>query len=107
MAIVFKPETHSYTSIDPNENIAWTSVTSVISKFKKPFDADTIAAKSAKSKKSKWYGMTPEDIKEAWRLVDTDKPNPFKDLYEKEKWLAECDTQFCKWVVENRSLLWT
>ena len=38
MAIVFKPETHSYVSIDPNENISWTSVTSVISKFKKPFD---------------------------------------------------------------------
>ena len=67
MAIVFKPETHSYTSIDPNENISWTSVTSVISKFKKPFDADAIAAKSAKSKKSKWYGMTPEAIKEAWK----------------------------------------
>ena len=65
MAIIFKPETHSYSSIDPNENISWTSVTSVISKFKKPFDADTIAAKSAKSKKSKWYGMTPEAIKEA------------------------------------------
>lgn len=67
MAIVFKPETHSYISIDPNENIIWTSVTSVISKFKKPFDADAIAAKSAKSKKSKWYGMTPDAIKEAWK----------------------------------------
>jgi len=67
MAIIFKPETHSYSSIDPNENISWTSVTSVISKFKKPFDADTIAAKSAKSKKSKWYGMTPEAITEAWK----------------------------------------
>ena len=48
MAIVFKPETHSYTSIDPTENITWTSVTGVISKFKKPFDADAIAAKSVK-----------------------------------------------------------
>jgi hypothetical protein len=67
MAIVFKPETHSYVSIDPNENISWTSVTSVISKFKKPFDADTIALKSSKNKKSKWYGMTPDAIKEAWK----------------------------------------
>jgi hypothetical protein len=67
MAIVFKPETHSYTSIDPNESITWTSVTSVISKFKKPFDADIIAEKSAKNKKSKWYGMSPDEIKEAWK----------------------------------------
>jgi ATP-dependent helicase/DNAse subunit B len=67
MAIVFKPETHSYTSIDPNENISWISVTGVISKFKKPFDADTIAAKSVKNKKSKWFGMTVEDVKEAWK----------------------------------------
>ena len=51
MAIVFKPETHTYISIDPNENITWTSVTGIISKYKKPFDADTIAAKSVKNKK--------------------------------------------------------
>ena len=43
MALIFKPETHSYVSIDPNEDIIWTSVTSVISKFKKPFDADAVA----------------------------------------------------------------
>lgn len=67
MAIVFKADTHSYTSIDPSENITWTSVTGVISKFKKPFDADAIAAKSVKNKKSKWYGMTVEDVKEAWK----------------------------------------
>ena len=67
MAIVFKPETHSYTSIDPSENITWTSVTGIISKHKKPFDADAIAAKSIKNKKSKWYGMTAEDVKEAWK----------------------------------------
>lgn len=67
MAIVFKPETHSYTSIDPAENINWISVTSIISKFKKPFDAEVIAAKSAKNKKSKWYGMSVEDIKDAWK----------------------------------------
>ena len=38
-----------------------------ISNFKQPFDADNIAAKVAKSKKSKWYGLTPEEIKEAWK----------------------------------------
>ena len=53
MAILFKADTHSYTSVDPNESIIWTSVTGVISKFKKPFDADAIAAKSVKKKTSK------------------------------------------------------
>jgi hypothetical protein len=67
MAIVFKPETHSYTSIDTSDNITWTSVTSIISKYKKPFDADIIAAKSVKNNWSKWYGMTETDVKEAWR----------------------------------------
>ena len=38
MAIVFKPETHTYTSIDSSDNITWTSVTGIISKYKKPFE---------------------------------------------------------------------
>lgn len=60
----FTPHNHKYTSDDP---INWLSVTSFISNFKQPFDADTIAAKSAKNKRSKWYGMTPEEIKAAWK----------------------------------------
>jgi len=60
----FTAHNHKYTSED---GIDWLSVTSLISNFKQPFDADKIAAKSAKSKKSKWYGMTPEDIKAAWK----------------------------------------
>lgn len=60
----FTAHDHKYRSDD---DINWLSVTSLISNFKQPFDADKIAAKSAKSKKSKWYGMTPEDIKAAWK----------------------------------------
>lgn len=48
-----------------------------------------------------------EDIKEAWKLVNIKDQHPFVELTKKEEWLIECDTQFCKWVVENRSLLWT
>lgn len=66
MSLIFKPEKHQYVSVD-QDNIEWTSVTSFISKFKQPFDADIIAAKSAKSRKSKWYGMTPDEIKAAWK----------------------------------------
>jgi hypothetical protein len=93
MALIFKPETHSYVSIDPNENINWTSVTSVISKFKKPFDAETIALKSSKNKKSKWYGMSPEDIKEAWKN-ESQKAMNLGTWYhnQREKDLLSCET---------------
>lgn len=67
MAIHFYSDEHKYVNIDPNENITWTSVTGIISKFKKPFDADEIAEKTSKNKKSKWYGISPKDIKEAWK----------------------------------------
>lgn len=60
----FTAHNHKYTSAD---DINWLSVTSLISNFKQPFDADKIAGRVAKSKKSKWYGMTPTEIKEAWK----------------------------------------
>jgi hypothetical protein len=60
----FTAHDHKYRSED---DIDWLSVTSLISNFKQPFDADKIAERSAKSKKSKWYGMTPKEIKEAWK----------------------------------------
>jgi ATP-dependent exoDNAse (exonuclease V) beta subunit len=63
----FTPHNHKYTSIKLEDDREWLSVTSLISNFKQPFDADTIAVKSSKNKKSKWYGMTPDDIKEAWK----------------------------------------
>lgn len=60
----FTADNHKYTSED---GANWLSVTSLISQFKQPFDADKIAEKSSKNKKSKWYGMSPEDIKAAWK----------------------------------------
>lgn len=66
MIITFTPQQHKYSSIEP-DGIEWLSVTSFISNFKQPFEADKIAEKSSKSKKSKWYGMTPEAIKDAWK----------------------------------------
>ena len=62
----FTPHDHSYTSINPEDITKWISVTSFIGNFKQPFDADKIAEKTSKSRKSKWYGMTPEEIKQAW-----------------------------------------
>jgi hypothetical protein len=60
----FTAHDHKYRSEDGAD---WLSVTSFISNFKQPFDADGIAKKCSTNKKSKWYGMTPEEIKEAWK----------------------------------------
>lgn len=65
MSIVFNAENHSYTSAD-GEAINWISVTSLVSNFKQPFDAEKTAARVSKSKKSKWFGIKPEKILELW-----------------------------------------
>lgn len=65
MSIVFNAENHSYSSTD-GEAINWISVTSLVSNFKQPFDAEKTAARVSKSKKSKWFGIKPEKILELW-----------------------------------------
>ena len=65
MAIIFKEDGHTYESIE-EDNIDWISVTSLVGKFKPKFDKEGQAKKSAKNKNSKWYGMTVEQILQAW-----------------------------------------
>lgn len=65
MSIVFNAADHSYESIDA-EGIDWVSVTTLISHFKKPFDAKKISEKVTKNKKSKWYGIDPKTIQAIW-----------------------------------------
>lgn len=65
--VTFKEADHSYHSVDPNEKIDWISVTTLVSQFKKPFDAAAQAAKSSRNSKSKWFKMNPKDIQAAWR----------------------------------------
>lgn len=65
MSIVFNAADHSYKSIEADD-IKWISVTSLVSNFKKPFDAKAVAERVTKSKKSKWYGIPPEKILEIW-----------------------------------------
>ena len=67
MILTFTAHNHQYTSIGNESPTDWLSVTSFISNFKQPFEADKIAEKSAKNKKSKWFGMTTSDIKDAWK----------------------------------------
>ena len=67
MSIVFSASDHSYKSIDGSENIDWISVTTLISHLKKAFDAKKVAERVSKSKRSKWYGLKPEEIEAIWK----------------------------------------
>lgn len=71
MELKFEPETHLYQSIDEPDK-KWTSVTTLIGLFKEKFDTDAVALKCSQrvptnKKPNKWYGMLPEQIKEAWK----------------------------------------
>jgi hypothetical protein len=66
MSIIFKASDHSYTSVDGND-INWVSVTKLVSNFKEPFDAEGVAIKVSKNKKSKWYGLSAKEIQAAWK----------------------------------------
>ncbi len=65
MSIVFNSKDHSYRSNDGSE-IDWISVTTLVSHFKKPFEAKKIAEKVSKNKRSKWFGIDPKKIQEIW-----------------------------------------
>jgi hypothetical protein len=65
--IHFDEPTHVYSV--KGESKGWTSCTTFIHQFFPKFDADDIIKKMMMSKKwkeSKWYGMSPSAIKEAW-----------------------------------------
>lgn len=93
MSLIFKEEGHIYENLDPNNTTAWTSVTKVISKFKPEFDAEAVSIKCAKNKKSKWFGLTPEEIQAIWKkenLRATDLGTFYHN--EREADLLACDT---------------
>jgi len=67
MSLIFKEEGHLYESIDPNEMIDWTSVTSLVGLCKQPFDVFAVSQKCSKNKKSKWYGLEAPLIRDIWK----------------------------------------
>lgn len=85
----FTPHNHKYTSDD---DINWLSVTSLISNVKQPFEADAIALKSSKNKKSKWYGMTPEEIKLAWK-AEADRATTLGTWYHNQREADICEIE--------------
>jgi ATP-dependent exoDNAse (exonuclease V) beta subunit len=89
MAIIFKEEGHVYESIDQDE-INWTSVTSLVGKFKPKFDREGQAKKSSKNKRSKWYGMTPKEILAAWDS-ETERAIKLGNFYHDQREADICD----------------
>jgi hypothetical protein len=90
MTLKFKPDNHQYTSDDGTR---WTSVTTIISAYKEPFDSQSIAEKSSKNKKSKWYGIDPKEIQAIWK-AEADRSTTLGTYYhnQREKDLLDCDT---------------
>ena len=86
----FTAHNHKYTSDDADIN--WLSVTSLISNVKQPFEADAIAVKSSKNKKSKWYGMTPEEIKLAWK-AEADRATTLGTWYHNQREADICEIE--------------
>ena len=93
MAIQFTAADHKYQSINLEEAIDWVSVTSLIGLFKKPFDKELQATKSSKNKKSKWHGLTPDEILSIWastNAVSLDLGTWYHNQREAD--LLACDT---------------
>ena len=64
--LTFRENGHEYKSLPGGKDIKWTSVTSLISKYKPPFDSKKQSKKSSKNENSKWFGMEPSLIEEIW-----------------------------------------
>jgi len=67
--IQFRASDHSYTSIVP-DNRKWISITSVVGMLHEPFDkvakAQTCSTRKPGRYPNKWYGLTPQQILDAW-----------------------------------------
>jgi len=93
MAIQFTAETHKYESLDENNKIDWLSVTSFVSLFKPSFDKVGIATKASKNSRSKWFGLTPEEIIAIWE-GETDRAITLGSWYhdQREAEVVMCET---------------
>ena len=63
--IQFLENGHKYQSVVP-DGITWLGVTTLVGGLCPPFNAKEQAPKSSRNRKSKWYGLSPEEIIAAW-----------------------------------------
>lgn len=92
MSLIFKDEGHLYESIE-DDGIKWISVTSIISQFKQPFDAVAQSHKSVKNRKSKWFGMDPDEVQQIWKS-ESSRATGLGTYYhnQREEDLTNCNT---------------
>lgn len=92
MELQFTPEDHKYSTIGKPEE-KWTSVTTLISMFKDPFDQEAVAKNVVKKKASKWYGLKPQDVLAIWK-AETDRALTLGSWYhdQREAQLLSCNT---------------
>jgi len=92
MTLEFREKDHSYVTSD-NPDFVWTSVTKLIGLYKEKFDQKKVAAKVVKNKKSKWYGMKPEDVIAIWNN-ETNRALKMGTWYHnsRENEVVACDT---------------
>jgi ATP-dependent exoDNAse (exonuclease V) beta subunit len=90
MKLIFEPQTHTYKT---NQNEEYVSVTKLLSRYKQPFDAPSAALKASRNKKSKWYGMQPQDIVDVWN-GESQRSIRLGNWYhdQRERDLLECKT---------------
>jgi len=65
MRLIFTAENHKYETEGAPEK-KWISATGLLKGLTEPFDAKVIAERCSKSKKSKWYGLSPKEITDLW-----------------------------------------
>lgn len=65
MAVKFHTEGHRYESIDIFNKIDWKSASRIPTFFKKEFDPK-MAEKCSAKKGGKWFGISPDEIKQHW-----------------------------------------
>ena len=101
MSLVFEPKNHTYKSIDANDDMQWVSVTTLLGHLKQPFESNKVAKKSSSNKKSKWFGMTPDEIQKIWK-AEAKRATDLGSWYHDQR---EADLLNCETIVRNDEAL--
>ena len=92
MELQFTEKDHKYITIK-GDPIDWTSVTTLINFYKEKFDQVAVANKVVKNKKSKWFGLEPQEVIDIWN-GETNRALKMGTWYHnsRENEVIACDT---------------